>query len=282
MPAGAAGLLGLAAKTCGHEVLIAHPDATRGAIRLISLEGDYQPLVRDGAQAWDTGGIFDINIRALEDLDALHAAFSRAGFASPAPVTDWDFGALAVREVVERDADGLCIAAMQRVHPPLTGYEDMSGATSWVFNSTQIVADFDAARALFVEGLGWQAVQETDGFAATGDGANCMGFPPRIALEVPMRIGIYHPAGRMEGSVEIIAFGCGGRDFSASRPPARGWAALRFVVRDLDGFAKRLAGAGCALGEEVRFDWAPHGQVRGISAVTPWGARFEALQRVEA
>ncbi|EIZ80509.1 hypothetical protein WSK_0788 [Novosphingobium sp. Rr 2-17] len=44
--------------------------------------------MRDGRQAWDTGGIFDINIRALQDIDPLHGAFGAAGLVSPAPVID--------------------------------------------------------------------------------------------------------------------------------------------------------------------------------------------------
>lgn len=280
MPSAAKTLLGFDPMAKVTEVLIAHPDAKRGAIRLVDGSGTPASLLRDGAQAWDHGGIFDINIRAFDDLDRVHGAFSRAGFHSPAPVTDWDFGSLAVREVVERDADGICIAVMQRVHPPLEGYAGISGETSWVFNSTQIVQDFDAARRLFVEGLGWLPVQETDGFAAGLDGANCMGFPPGLASRIPMRIGIYHPHGRMEGSVEIIVFDCGGRDFSANRPPMRGWAGLRFAVSDMDGLAGRLAIAGCSEGPVVEFDWQPHGRFRAMCLTTPWGARFEILEAV--
>lgn len=277
-PAGALALLGL--EGGAEEALLAHPDAGRGAIRLIAPDGPARPPMRDGGQAWDTGGIFDVNMRALRDIDALHAAFGAAGFVAPSPVVDWDFGPLAVREVVEKDADGLCIALMERVHPPLTGYEGISGPASWVFNSTQVVADFDAARAVFVEGLGWKPVQETQGPAGQGDGANCMGFPVGLAAGIDMRIGIYHPQGCMEGSVEIIAFGCAGRDFSRAAPPGRGWASLRLPVSDLDAMAARLAGAGCAVSEVAAFDWAPHGAVRAVCALTPWGARFELLQRV--
>ncbi len=272
-------LMGIGRNVSGSEILLRHPDAGRGAIRLISLEpGLAAPLMRDGGQAWDHGGIFDINIRALTDLEDVHARFGAAGFSSPAPVTDWDFGSLGVREVVERDADGICIAAMQRVHPPLQGYEGIGGPVSWVFNSTQIVPDFGAARALFVDGLGWKPVQETTGFAAGEDGANCMGFPLGLAPQVPMQIGIYHPHGRMEGSVEIIAFGCGGRDFTRFGPPRRGWAALRFALTDRNAMTARLVAAGCTVSETVTFDWRPHGRVRANALTTPWGARFELLE----
>lgn len=280
VPTGVLKLMGIHADATAGEVLIAHPDGSRGTIRLISIVGPVTPPMRDGAQAWDSGGIFDINIRALQGIGSLHAAMGRAGFRAHAPVTDWHFGALAVREVVESDADGLSIALMERVHPPLEGYDGIGGNASWVFNSTQVVCDFDAARSLFVDYLGWQVVQETQGFAAQANGANCMGLPPSLAPTIPMQIGIYHPQGRMEGSVEIIQFGCGGNDFSAASPPLRGWASLRFPVSDLADFAQRMRAGGCSLSNPHKFVWAPFGMAKAICATTPWGARIEALQLV--
>jgi catechol 2,3-dioxygenase-like lactoylglutathione lyase family enzyme len=278
--------MGMSSEAGAREVLIAHPDAARGSIRLISLDGRPAfwpaswpaPLMRDGAQAWDSGGIFDINIRALTDIATLHHALGAAGYRAHAPITDWDFGTLSVREVVETDADGLCIALMQRVHPPLAGYEAIGGNASWVFNSTQVVPDFAAARALFVDHLGWVPVQETEGFAGNEGGANCMGLPPTLAATIPMRIGIYQVQGRMEGSVEVISFGCGGNDFAAARPPQRGWAALRFPVGDIAAFARAMAAAGCDVSGVETFEWAPYGGVEAVAAITPWGARFEALR----
>ena len=84
--------------------------------------------------------------------------------------------------------------------------------------------------------------------------------------------------GRMEGSVEVISFGCGGNDFAAARPPQRGWAALRFPVGDLDAFAGAMAAAGCDVSGVETFEWAPYGGVEAVAAITPWGARFEALR----
>jgi catechol 2,3-dioxygenase-like lactoylglutathione lyase family enzyme len=182
--------------------------------------------------------------------------------------------------VVNRDADGLCIAVMERVRPPLQGYEGLRGPASWVFNSTQIVPDFDAARAFYRDVLGWLPVQETDGPAAQASGLNCMGFPVGLAAGIGMRIGIYHPQGRMEGSVEIIQFGVKGLDFSGDGPPARGWACLRFAVGDVLDFAARARGGGCRVIGPVELDWRPHGRHRAVAAITPWGARLEAFERI--
>ncbi|MCC6942870.1 MAG: hypothetical protein IT551_14830 [Novosphingobium sp.] len=261
------------------EILIGHPEAARGAIRLVQFAGPVAERMRDGAQAWDTGGIFDINVRALAGIGPLHTAFGAAGFVAHAPVTEWDFGPVSVREVVESDADGLCIALMERLRPALTGYEGLGGPASWVFNSTQIVPDFDVARALYRDALGWQVVQETQGFAAIDEsGANCMGLPLSLAPKIPMQIGIYHPQGRMEGSVEVIAFGVRGHDFSATCvAPNRGWAALRFPVSDLAGFAGKARAGGCAVSGPEAFVWAPYGAGARVVAVTAWGARLEAV-----
>ena len=78
VPAGALALMGLPAEAKAREVLIAQPNADRGNIRLVSLAGDTSGIMRDGAQAWDAGGIFDINIRALAGIEPLHHALGRA------------------------------------------------------------------------------------------------------------------------------------------------------------------------------------------------------------
>lgn len=273
-------MLGLPLATEAREAVVAHPDSSRGAIRLLSLTAKPAPLMRDGAQPWDCGGIFDINIRALDDIEQLHRGMGREGFRAFAPITDWQFGDMAVREIVEIDADGLCIALMQRVSPPLAEYETIGGNASWVFNSTQVVADFASARSLFVDHLGWKPVQETEGFAGNAGGVNCMGFPRDLAPQIPMRIGIYQAQGLMQGSVEIISYGCDGHDFSAGQPPQRGWAALRFAVHDLGEFKRATLAAGCTAAFEGEVDWLPYGQAHAFAVITPWGARLEAFRLI--
>jgi catechol 2,3-dioxygenase-like lactoylglutathione lyase family enzyme len=274
VPSAALEMMGLAGRSA-HEVLLAHPDSERGAIRLIALDGETPPKMRDGAQAWDPGGIFDINLRALQGIEPLHSALSLEGFLSPAPITSWDFGPLAVREVVEADADGVVVALMERVHPPLTGYEGIGGPASWVFNSTQIVPDFEGARRFYLETLGWQVVQETK--LEHPGGRNCMGLPLGLAEGIEAMVGIYHPHGRMEGSVEIIAFDCGGIDFSEA-PAGRGWIALRFAVSDLAALLAKAESGKCIASKAVEIDWEPHGRCLAGSIRTAWGARLELLQ----
>ena len=269
-------LLGVPADWQAQEVLIGDADQGRGYIRLLAFPGRDTGVMRDGAQPWDTGGIFDINIRALRSIETLYRGMTQAGFAGFAPITAWDFGPVSVKEVVSRDGDGVCIAFMERVAPPLQGFEAVTGPASYVFNSTQVVADFDAARTFYTEVMGWKPVQESQW--AHEAGFNCMGLPLDVARTRQIRVGIYHPHGRMEGSLEIIAFEGEGLDFANASPPDRGWASLRFPVRDVDGVVGRAAAAGCAVQPRRSFLLAPYGEVEAAGLVTPWGARLEAFR----
>ena len=232
-------------------------------------------VARDGAQPWDVGGLFDINIRCLDSIEHQHGAMTGNGFVAFAPVTQWQFGALTVKEVVHRDADGLCIAMMQRMAPPLTGYEG-AGPVSHIFNSTQVVADFAAARSFYVDALGWAPVQESNWTHEDGD--NCLGLPLDVARHCAVQVGIYHPHGVMEGSVEIIGYGVEGRDFGAAGPPLRGLASLRFPLTAPEAFLERAGKGGCAVLPLRRAEIAPYGLVEIGAAITPWGARLEVFR----
>lgn len=258
------------------ETLVGDVAQGRGYFRLIDFPWREIGVMRDGCQPWDTGGIFDVNIRSLQSIERLQSGMTRNGFVGFAPVTHWQFGPLDVKEVVLRDADGLCIAMMQRLSPPLAGYEGVEGPVSYVFNSTQVVADFAAARAFYVDVLGWQVVQETT--MRQEQGHNCMGLPLDVARQCDMTIGIYHPRGVTEGSVEIIGFAVEGLDYSRAEPAARGIASLRFPVSDPQAVLSKAADGGCDIVPLRRARIAPYGEVELGALVTPWGARLELFR----
>ncbi|SFO02931.1 hypothetical protein [Sphingomonas sp. OK281] len=270
-------LMGIDPSWTADEALIGDPAQGRGNIRLFAFPGRDTGVMRDGAQAWDSGGLFDINIRALSAIEPIHAAMTRHGFCAFGPLTAWDFGALSVKEVVSRDADGLAIAVMQRMAPPLTGYDDAIGDTSYVFNSTQVVPDFDAARAFYVDALGWSVVQESTWAHASGD--NCLGLPLDVARVRDLKVGIYQANGRNEGSVEVLEYTAESLHFAEAGPPARGWATLRFPMSDIEGFLVSAARGGCTILPPRVIRMEPWGDVTAAAAVTPWGVRLEAFRR---
>lgn len=270
-------LMGLDPATPAREALIGDPAQGRGNIRFFELTGQRNGVMRDGAQPWDTGGLFDINVRALRPIEPIHEQMTREGFCAFGPLTGWDFGPMSVKEAVTRDCDGLAIAVIERTAPPLEGFGHVAGPVSYVFNSTQTVPDFDAARSFYVDALGWSVVQETDFVHESGD--NCMGLPVDVARVRPIRVGIYQANGRNEGSVELLHYTAETRDFSqVAQPPRRGWAALRFPLSDLDAFLDRAARGGCTIVPPRRIRLDPYGEATAAAAITPWGVRLEAFR----
>lgn len=270
--------LGLPSDCAAQEVVIGDPAQKRGFLRLMSFPDHPAPLRRDGGHAWDTGGIFDFNVRSLGAINAFTDRLNSHGFVPFAPTTHWQFGPLEVKEAVLTDADGICLAVMERLSPRLEGFDHVSGPTSYIFNSTQIVPDFDAARAFYVDHLGWQPFQETEWVHE--DGKNCMGLPPGIAKTCRMRVGIYQQNGLNEGSVEILAMDVEGLDMSGGGIPQRGLATLRFPMDRPQKFLDAAAAGGCAITPLTQALIAPYGNVRIGSATTPWGVRLEVFSLV--
>ena len=94
-----------------------------GYIWLFALPGRGSGVMRNGAQPRGDGAIFDLNVNALVPIEGLHGAMIQSGFSDFAPTTEYLLGELSAREVVERDGDGLAIAMIERLSPPLTGFE---------------------------------------------------------------------------------------------------------------------------------------------------------------
>jgi catechol 2,3-dioxygenase-like lactoylglutathione lyase family enzyme len=254
------------------EVLIAQPQCDRGRIRLWQSAGEIAPARRLGAQAWDVGGLFDVSLRSLGPIDNLLANFCRNGFSAMAPVADFNMGGLDVREALARDGDSLCFAMAERISPPLTGWEHVKGPASNPFNSVITVEDLDEAKRFFVEGLGWTALVDTT--LVHEGGRNVMGLPLDIARDKQVALAIVQQQGRMDGSVELIAYPCEGHDFRGDQPHWRGLASLSFPVSDLDATLARAKVAGGRIVAPSAIDRGPYGSGRGGAVITPWNARL--------
>lgn len=254
------------------EVMIGQPQCDRGRIRLWQSAGETAPARRLGAQAWDVGGLFDVSLRSLGPIDDLLASFCRNGFSAMAPVADFNMGGLDVREALVRDGDSLCFAMAERVSPPLTGWDHVKGPASNPFNSVITVQDLDEARCFFVDGLGWTALVDTA--LVHEGGRNVMGLPLDIARDKQVALAIVQQQGRMEGSVELIAYPCEGHDFRGDQPHWRGLASLSFPVTDLDTMLTRAEAAGGTIVAPRSIDRGLYGSGRAGAVITPWAARL--------
>lgn len=263
------------------EWLLAHPDCSVGLVRLMRLDGAApQTDIRQDDQCWDVGGIFDLNVRVL-DLERQAARMRALHWQAGAPPIGWDFGALKVREWLVRGPDNVRLALIERVAPPLAGFDHIR-EFSQVFNSSQIVRDMGAAVAFYRNVLGFQTVMQYE-VPQFPPGPNLFGIPPGVSDRIGLHLVILHPQGKNEGSIELVTNpGAQGRDLSADAgPPHYGMAALRFPVRGIEAFAAHLTRQGHEPAMPLtQLDLAPSGPVRMLALRSPDGAWLEFVESV--
>lgn len=272
------GLWGLTSQAVMRECLMGCPGTDAGYIRLYELDGIDQAEIRRDAFSWDSGGIFDLDIRVprvMDYVDRLHAL----GWSDFSPQVDWPFGELQVREWLTTGPDAVVLALIQRLAPPLEGFDKLNGF-SHVFNSSQIVADMD--RALdFYRRLGFQKVLHHEG-PLGGRGGEVLGLQASEAPVTPIDLVIIHPQGTMAGSVELVAYkDREGRDLSGLAHPANlGLNLLRFPVGNLRTYALELEAEGIELtsGGIVSTRLEPFGETELLAVQTPDGAWLEFYQ----
>jgi catechol 2,3-dioxygenase-like lactoylglutathione lyase family enzyme len=268
----------LPARARGQTVLMANRDEDTGFIRLVRIEGVAQEMIRADDRPWDTGGIFDLNIRVV-GMDALRQKLHSEGWQGDSPPIRYRFGTYEVVEWVARGPDGVRLAFIERLDPPLEGWPKLK-KMSRVFNATTIVRDMGATKAFFQGVLGMKPYMESNKPSAAPE-PNVLGLPWNVSTMIARDVAILHPTGANEGSVEFVQFvGAQGADMrAAARPGNLGISTLRFRVDNLDASLDALRAAGMALPVAAQsLDLAPYGRVRITGFTTPDGVWLEMFE----
>lgn len=220
-----------------------NPGNDSGFIKLLQFSGVEQMPMRMDSQSWDTGGIFDINVR-VRDLEKMAVRMRALGWQARAPVTSFTFGPFEVKEWIVHSPDGLAIAMVERIAPELTGWPHLK-SISRTFNATQVIADMDKGLSFYEGVLGFQRYLEHEGVSKE-EAPNVLGLPQNLTTRIPREVYILHPEGKNEGSIEILKFkGATGSDYSSMADlPNLGIAAMRFPVQGLEALAKHFQEAG--------------------------------------
>ncbi len=269
---------GLSEAVAAREVLMRNPGTGRGYVRLVEFDGVDRRQIRSNAQSWETGGWFDVNARVL-DMDATFDRFQGQHWQAVSDPVEFSFGPFVVREWLARGPDGIVLALIERIAPPLEGWPELRQVSRF-FNATQIVADIDAARGFYIDKLGFDVYLDHEGPSEV-DGPNVLGLPHNLASSISRRVTIVHPHGNNEGSVELLQFdGANGRDFSAlAKPPNLGILMLRFPVTDMGAFAKLVSGHELEIAMPLtEAKVAPYGSIEVLGLRGPGGVWLEFYQ----
>jgi hypothetical protein len=248
-----------------------------GFLRLVKVMGAPQRIIRPDDQAWESGGIQALDMRVV-DMEATRAALHARGWRAPSePIRYKTFG-VEVIEWTPSSPDGVRIAFIQRLAPPLQGWAELKrwGRAS---NATITVKDMAAAQATFGGLLG---LTPTSASHVVGDGGpNVMGMPWSFAAHTPIDIVGFVGAVREDSSIELIAMPEAlGRDYAAdAHPPNLGIAALRFRVADAGATYRNLIQTGATVAAPVQTLRAgPDGERRGFALSVTDGVRLEFVE----
>lgn len=266
-------------KTKIEEVILGNKGDQTGYIRLVKFHHIEQEQIRSSSHSWDTGGIFDINMRS-KDLNAIFKEFQQAGWNGISAPIRYQFGPFDVSEVLMKGPDGIVIAMMERHAPPLEGFPNLK-KLSHVFNSTHVSKDIEVTLDFFTNKLGWEIYMHAK---STGRNAvaNVLGFPYNINPSIELPVYIVHPTGSNLGSLEFIQVnGLTGKDFSDKGiPPNLGILMYRFPVSDADKYAKILENRGVKIHLPIQqLSIAPYGKIKIFAIQSPDGIWMEFMEK---
>ena len=261
------------------QILLYNDEDQKGLIRLMSFNGVAQRHIRDSAQSWDTGGIYDLDIRAL-NMEKSYEEFQKEGWTAYSSPMEYHFEQFHVAEVLLHGPEDVVVALIQRFAPKLEGYNKLEKLSN-VFNSSQIVADLDKARDFYINTLGFKIYMDLNLQGSDKD-ENLFGVPQNIYQKIERQILIVSPSGSNIGSVELVCLkGLQGRDFSMhANPPNLGIMSLRFPVHNLEAFKKHLMSENVEIINDGVIDIPPYGKCRCLSIQSPEGAWLEFVEPV--
>jgi len=254
--------------------LLKYPGRDFGLLRLISFQNVEQKHIRSNSQSWDTGGIYDVDLR-VKDIEKKIEDFHAYGWTGFCDYEEYHFNQFHVSEILLKGTEDMVFALIQRHAPVLTNFPQLE-EMSHIFNSSQ-------AKDFYLNKLGWQIYMENISENSKA-GPNVFGIPHNIYPDTRRKILILSPDGGNEGSVELVEIeGLVGRDFSDQcAPPNLGILMLKYPVENLEAYSVHLESKSVKIINKAKaLDFAPYGKADVISVQSPDGAWLEFYELVD-
>lgn len=268
---------GLSQNVDAEECILLNPGDQEGFLRLVSFKNIKQEHIRSSAQSWDTGGIYDVNVRTV-DLDKSFKEFQEEGWLAFNDPVEYKFTKFHISEVLVKGHEDIVFALIQRFMPKLEGYPNLI-KLSHIFNSSQIVRDIEISKDFYINKLGFQIYIDEVMIGSEHD-QNLFGLPQNIYQQIERKICILSPQGNNSGSVELIQLkGISGKDYAVKAiPPNLGIMALRFPIKNLTNFKKHLKKEKIKIISHQKLNIVPYGLCDSICIQSPDGAWLEFLE----
>mgnify|MGYP001488832032 FL=1 len=264
-------ILNLVADKNHRECVISPPDTIRGRLRLLISDPPNKRTIRGNKTSWDTGGIFDLNVR-VKDINVSHALFKEFGWQEISEPIHWNFGSSEVKEVLMKNDDGIILALIQRIAPePPSWHLD---PVSRVFNSSLIVRNMSENIDFFSK-LGFHVLSRHEGILPDSAG-RVLGLTHSEALSTSVDISIMHPSNEMNGSIELVQVAKpGSHEVQTIGDQKRGIQALRFPIENMNHFMQIIGAQSLSVTSRSQSNWQPIGSVDSVTITSPDAAQIE-------
>ena len=268
-------LWGLPPDTTATEVLLAHPSADYGMVRLVQFEGIPQERMRPMARWWDTGGMFNLNL-LVGDFDKVVEGLTARGWYAMTLPSSYEYpGNVVGKSHIMIGPDDLIVSFQQRMSPGLDGWYDLDGRAGHIEVGYQMLTDMDAWWTFTTELLGLPGKEIRERSNPEPIGVNDYGLPHNAIGFTDDRIATVRIAGDAWQYVGARQFtNADGFDFEdRTDPPNLGIMSMRLAVPDLDPILARFAAADYPRAAELQtIDLAPYGETRVFAVKAPGGS----------
>ena len=268
-------LWGLPTDTEAYEVLVSHPSADYGMVRLVQFEGVEQQRIRPMARWWDTGGMLNLNL-LVGDFEKVVDGLTDLGWYAYTLPSAYEYpGNVVGKSHIMIGPDDLFLSFQQRTSPGLDGWYDLDGRAGHIEVGYQMLTDMDAWWTFTTELLGLPGRDIRERSNPEPIGVNDYGLPHNAIGFTDDRIATVKIAGSAWQYVGARQFtNAQGFDFEdRTDPPNIGIMSMRLAVPDLDPILARFEEADYPLAAELRtLTLAPYGEIRVFAVKAPGGS----------
>lgn len=264
----------LPASASAREVLMGHPGASSGLVRLIQFRGVRQRVARSAGRTWDTGGILDVNT-TVRDVQWTFLEMERRGWIGYGEPAEYTLDGMHVWESMMQGPDGVVLMFVEWVNLPDRQYRADGFAP--LHNAAIPVRDVEESVDFFVNKLGFKVSFDAT-WTSREPGMRVLGLPRELAEGSPRRLVLLHPRGGLDATLMLLhASAASGVDYSAhAHPPNLGIIMFRIPMPGLQDYASELVARGVELVvPPTRVTLQPWGETTICSVRSPTGVWIE-------
>lgn len=269
------------APTNGSEILCGFPGAEYGLLRLVKFENCKQTIIRSGAQIWETGGIFDFDLR-VADMQTTYNALIDAGWYVFGESMELRIGNFVLNEALLFGPEAAGLALVDRIEPPLSKETAHNGILGTIYLSVTVAKNIETTAYFLTETLGFAELERLTVKPETPS-PTIFRLPWNLAPRVPVHLGGFSPTGTRETIIEVFQFeGLHGEDRSARAvPPNRGLLMYRFPVKGIDEYFAHVSARTLVTTTLSKIDILPYGLVKAFAVCSPDGVWFEFFEELQ-